>query len=82
MGLIGFLIGREGVESAFPDVKFSDTYQISRTRRNFPDHTPDLEGEDTFELMAVRGCEVVDRVVEELLDGNVDRGKGVWELPL
>jgi len=80
-GLIGFMIGRRGVEAAFPDIELSDTYKISRTRRNFPDHTPNLDGEDTFELMAERGCEVVDRVVEELLNGNVDRKKGVWELP-
>jgi len=60
-GLIGFMIGRSGVEEVFGD-DISETYKISRTRRNFPDHTPDLDGEDTFPMMAERALSIIDRV--------------------
>jgi hypothetical protein len=80
-GLLGFMIGRQGVEQAFPDTRLSDTYQISRTRIRFPDRTPDQPGEDTFELMALRGVHIVDRVVIEEMGGGIDRDRDVWMIP-
>ncbi len=82
-GLIGFLIGCDAVQAAFPEMKLSTTYRISRTRRAFPDYTPDQEGEDTFALMAQRGCAVIDRVVKTEMGGSVDGdNRGNWRIPL
>jgi hypothetical protein len=60
----------------------SETYQISRTRRGFPDHTPDREGEDTFPLMAQRGLEVIDQIVRQHLGGTVDAAGDRWIIPM
>jgi hypothetical protein len=80
-GLLGFMIGRDGVERAFPDHALSNRYLISRTRIGFPDHTPDQPGEDTFELMAQRGVRVIDRVVVEEMGGAIDPQRDVWCIP-
>lgn len=77
-GLLGFILGRSGVEEVFGD-DLSETYWILRTRRNFPDRTPDLEGEDTFPLMAERGLAIIDRIVVEQLGGKVDGD--IWVVP-
>jgi hypothetical protein len=73
-GLIGFLLGREGVEQAFGR-KFSNRYDIHRTRRNFP------EGVDTFEAMARRGLRVIDQVVVEQMGGSVILEEDSWHIP-
>ena len=80
-GLLGFMIGKEGIEKAFDQYNLSDTYWIHRTRRNFPDHTPNQDGEDTFSLMAERGISIVDRVVVEQMGGGVDLEKNLWYIP-
>lgn len=80
-GLLGFLLGREGVEKAFPDKKLSGLYNISRTRINFPDRTPDQPGDDSFALMAERGIHIIDRVVIEEMGGGVDLEKDTWLIP-
>jgi hypothetical protein len=80
-GLLGLMLGKEGVEKAFGQYNLSDTYWIHRTRRNFPDHTPDQVGEDSFSLMAERGAAIVDRVVIEQMGGGVDLQKGLWYIP-
>ena len=80
-GLLGFMIGKEGIEREFGKNNFSDTYWIHRTRRNFPDHTPNIEGEDTFELMSKRGVNIIDRIVVEEIKGKVDYAKGIWYIP-
>lgn len=80
-GLLGFMLGPEGVEKAFGGTKLSRRYKISRTRDNFPDRTPDRDGEDTFELMAQRGVHIIDRVVIEEMGGGVDLEKDVWYIP-
>jgi len=80
-GLLGFLLGREGVEKAFPDQKLSGLYNISRTRVNFPDRTPDQPGDDSFALMAQRGIHIIDRVVIEEMGGGVDLEKDTWLIP-
>lgn len=81
-GLLGFMIGHKGVLDAFAQQGLSDTYWIHRTRRNFPDHTPNQEGEDTLKDMARRGLEVVDRVVLEQMNGSLDKQTDQWVIPL
>ena len=81
-GLLGFLLGKEGIKRAFNKSNFSDAYWIHRTRRNFPDHTPGMEGEDTFQLMARRGIYIIDRVVLEEMKGGVNLNKDVWYIPI
>lgn len=80
-GLIGFMLGKKGVEEAFNKKNFSEQYWIGRTRRGFPDFTPDRFGEDTFTMMAKRGVLIIDRVVIEEMDGGVDLEKGRWIIP-
>ena len=73
-GLIGFLLGRRGVEEAFGR-RFSDRYDIHRTRQNFP------VAVDDFSSMAERGVAVVDRVVREEMGGVVDLENDRWVIP-
>ena len=74
-GLIGFMIGKEGVEKAFGP-NLSDRFNIHRTRRNFPN-----EGLDTFENMARKGLEIIDRTVLEEMGGKVDLNSDSWHIP-
>lgn len=74
-GLLGFMIGKEGVEAAFQR-KFAEKYNIHRTRIGFPN-----EGIDTFPNMAKTGVFIVDRVVQEQMGGGVDLDKDVWYIP-
>ncbi|MBT8450002.1 MAG: ADP-ribosylglycohydrolase family protein [Gammaproteobacteria bacterium] len=73
-GLLGFMLGKKGVEQAFGRT-FSNRFNIHRTRQNFP------RGVDTFEQMAQTGIEIIDRVVEQEMGGQVDRAANVWILP-
>ncbi|CAH1002518.1 hypothetical protein LEM8419_03397 [Neolewinella maritima] len=73
-GMIGFILGEQGVEDAFGR-SFSDRYDIHRTRRNFPN-----DGIDTFGRMAERGVAIVDRVVVDELGGK--RAGDTWTIPL
>ena len=75
-GLIGFMLGKDGVEKAF-DRQFSNQFNIHRTRQNFPN-----EGIDSFENMAKTGLIVTDRVVKEELNGVVDLEKNIWVIPI
>ncbi len=75
-GLIGFMIGKDGVEEAFGR-QLSNRFNIHRTRQNFPG-----DGMDTFENMAQKGLSVTDRVVEEELGGTIDLEKNLWIIPL
>lgn len=74
-GLLGFMIGKNGVEEAFGR-KFSSQFNIHRTRRNFPN-----KGIDNFENMAKTGVFVIDRVVQEEMGGGIDLEKNVWYIP-
>ena len=74
-GLLGFMLGKEGVERAF-DRTFSNQFNIHRTRRNFPNG-----GIDTFEAMAEKGLAIIDRVVQERMEGAVDRENNQWYIP-
>ena len=73
-GLIGFMIGYDGVEKAFNKV-FSEEYNIHRTRQNFPN------GIDNFTNMASVGVFITDRVVQEELGGGVDLENNIWYIP-
>jgi len=74
-GLLGFMLGKEGVEEAFGR-KFSDKFNIHRTRVNFPN-----DGLDTFDEMAKKGIYIIDRVVQEEMGGGVDLENDVWFVP-
>jgi hypothetical protein len=74
-GLIGFMLGREGVEKAF-NRNFSNRFDIHRTRVGF-----DHEGVDNFENMAMKGIHIIDRVVQEEMNGGIDLQKGIWYIP-
>ncbi|MFT5142088.1 MAG: hypothetical protein ACI80V_000984 [Rhodothermales bacterium] len=71
-GLIGFMLGREGVENAFGQT-FPDGFNIHRTRGGF------ANGIDRFPNMAARGVSVVDRVIEDMTDGRVEGD--AWYVP-
>jgi hypothetical protein len=73
-GLLGFMLGKEGVERAF-DRSFADRFNIHRTRQNFP------SGIDTFGNMARTGVLIVDRVVQDEMKGGVDLERNLWYIP-
>lgn len=73
-GLIGFMIGKQGIEKAF-DRKFANQFNIHRTRQNFPNG-----GIDTFDNMAETGLKVIDNVVIELMDGSIENN--MWIIPM
>lgn len=75
-GMLGFMLGKEGVEAAFGRT-FSNRFNIHRTRQGFPN-----EGLDTFEQMAARGVAIVDRVVEQEMGGQIDTTTNSWVIPL
>ena len=74
-GLIGFMLGKQGVEKAFGQT-FSNRFNIHRTRGGFPD-----EGLDTFEQMSETGLRVVDSVVVQHLKGATDAKMSSWIIP-
>lgn len=75
-GMLGFVLGRKGVEKAF-EREFPSQFNIHRTRQNFP-----RNGLDTFERMASEGVEITDRVVVEMLGGTIDQENNTWVIPV
>lgn len=75
-GLLGFLIGRPGVEAAF-GTDLSQQFNIHRTRQNFPH-----DGLDNFARMAAEGVSIIDRVVAEEMGGWIDRENNTWHIPV
>lgn len=75
-GVLGFLSGKKQIEALFGR-KFSDRFNIHRTRQNFP-----RDGIDTFPNMAQTGLGIIDRVVPELMQGHQDAGGNNWHIPL
>ncbi|TDQ16387.1 ADP-ribosylglycohydrolase [Algoriphagus boseongensis] len=71
-GMLGFMYGKEGVEKAFGR-KFSNKFWIHRTRKGFPN-----DGIDTFENMADKGLQILDRVMQERMGGKLENG--VWSV--
>ena len=74
-GLIGFMIGRKGIEKAFGR-KFSNRFNIHRTRKGFPN-----DGIDNFFNMSAKGLYIIDRVVQDDLGGGIDLEKNLWYIP-
>ena len=75
-GLLGFMIGRDGIEQSFGRT-FSDRFNIHRTRGGFPN-----DGIDTFQAMAEKGVYIVDRVVQEEMGGGIDLVNDLWFIPV
>ena len=75
-GLIGFLLGKEKIEQIF-NRKFSNTYNIHRTRQNFPN-----DGVDTFENMSIQGVHIIDKIVQSQLNGGIDKTGNKWYIPI
>ncbi len=73
-GLLGFMLGKQGVEQAFGR-KFSNKFNIHRTRGGFK------KGVDNFEDMAKTGVFIVDRTVQEQTQGGVDLEEDLWHIP-
>jgi len=74
-GLIGFMLGKDGVEDAFGRT-FSKQFNIHRTRKGFPN-----KGIDDFDNMARMGVIVADRAIKELLGGRLSEDKSEWIIP-
>ena len=75
-GLIGFMIGKEGIEKEFGRT-FSNRFNIHRTRKNFPNN-----GIDNFQNMAKTGIAVTDSVVKNQIQGYIDDQTNSWVIPL
>lgn len=67
--------GKDGVEKAF-DRTFADRFNIHRIRGNFPD-----DGLDSFQNMAKNGLFVIDRAVQEEMEGGVNLVNNQWRIP-
>ncbi len=79
-GLIGLMLGREGLIAQFPGHAFSDRFDIARTRDAMIDHLPgDAAAQDTFSGMAARSMALV-RAQVEGEGGVTDPVRGVWLL--
>jgi len=74
-GLLGFMIGRAGIEQSFGRT-FADRFNIHRTRGGFPD-----DGIDSLQTMAEKGVLIVDRVVQEEMGGGIDIVNNLWFIP-
>jgi hypothetical protein len=74
-GMLGFMLGKAGIEQAFGR-KFSDKFNIHRTRGNFPNN-----GIDNFNEMARKGISIVDIVVQQEMGGHVDLDQNLWYIP-
>ena len=78
-GLLGLMLGIDGVRAAFPSINLSDRYWILRTRDLLPDYLPDdPEAEDTFAMLARRMLGAVDDSVQS--QGGVVNALG-WLIP-
>lgn len=75
-GMLGFILGKEGVEKAF-DREFSETFYIHRTRIGFENN-----GYDTFTNMAEKGLEITELVITQELNGSVDSTSNNWIIPV
>ena len=75
-GLIGFMLGKEKVEEIF-ERKFSSQFNIHRTRKGFSN-----QGKDNFRNMALKGQNIVDRVVLKKMSGLIDTVSNKWLIPI
>lgn len=77
-GLLGFMLGHQGVKNAFQIASISDTYWIHRTRRNFPDTTPERAGETSLKEMAKMAINVIDWMVVEPMGDTLSADNNYW----
>lgn len=78
-GLIGLMLGADGVRAQFPGETLSDRYWISRTRDNMDDHLPaDPQAEDSFTMLAHRMLDRVDDSVT--MNAGISNSTG-WLIP-
>ena len=75
-GLIGFMIGKKGIEKAFGK-NLSNKFNIHRTRQNFSNN-----GIFTFEEMAENSCSIVEQVIIKSLNGKFISSSNSWIVPL
>ena len=73
-GLIGFIIGKKGVEKEF-NRKFSEKYFIHRTRQNF-----DYEVDD-FDNMANNAIKIITNMVKNEINGRFDQENQLLYIP-
>lgn len=74
-GMIGFILGEKEIENVF-EREFSETFNIHRTRTNFPNN-----GIDTFSRMANEGVLITDYVVLNVLGGTIDTHTNTYLIP-
>lgn len=74
-GLLGFIYGHEALSAQF-DQELSETFNIHRTRQNFPNN-----GIDNFDRMAEEGLFIIDRLILTELDGGLDCKENLWFIP-
>lgn len=80
-GLIGFLLGYNGVVAQFPERTLFESYRWSTTRTALPDYVPGAgTAEDTFSLMAARMVPLVEHEIENA-GGLADSRNRLWLLP-
>jgi ADP-ribosylglycohydrolase len=78
-GLVGMMLGADGLRDVFAGSTLSDRYWISRTRDGMTDYLPmDQDAEDLFTLFAQRQLRSVDRAVR--MGGGVANTAG-WLIP-
>lgn len=75
-GLLGFMIGKKGIENAFGK-NLSNKFNIHRTRQNFSNN-----GIFTFEEMAENSCSIVEQVIIKSLNGKFISSSNSWIVPL
>ena len=74
-GLLGFMLGKKGIEKVF-NRKFSNKFNIHRTRQNFENN-----GMDNFENMAKTGMKIIDRVMKFEVKAIFDEETDAWRIP-
>ncbi len=79
-GLLGLLLGMDGVTSAFGPAQLSDRYDINRTRDALPPYIPDPDAQDTFSLMAERSAAIIETTILDA-GGAVSPDGELWLLP-
>ena len=75
-GLIGFMIGKKGIENTFGK-NLSSRFNIHRTRQNFSNN-----GIFTFEEMAENSCSIVEQVIIKSLNGKFISKSNSWIVPI
>jgi len=69
------MYGKEHIENLF-DIPLSDKFNIHRTRQNFG-----KDSIDTFNNMAQKGISIIDRFVQEALNGTINVQEDYWSIP-